>query len=409
MRNFCRSVSFVVVCFFVSVSFIYAHDILKTQKNIIMGRFSFNNRARTVYISSFIASLFICSLVHFRNIYFPSYTAFWGTYVFGSGLLISISGYLCQKIGAWALLPIQNVLTISTWDDSIRKIGHQGWQLFLHTVMAFYAHSFLHSQTTWWTNSQLFVWWDLSLDPEEFQSMYPELSRFLLFQSCVYAWATLFQLKDVSSDNKDFKEYFFHHILTMIITTLASVNHITVGVMVLYIHDVSDIVLDVCKLCHFFLMAVKEGKQKITSFSPNEAQQQQQQQQPKSWQTTQKKIKNTGANKSSNVLLNTVEWTLNHFLTTNTLCLLAAWVYYRLYTLIVYILLPNIPYFPIIQSRCLENNSQWSGCVMTITTHLIMSTLAMMQIYWFYRICRIVYKLTQQNVAEVQNQEKNIS
>lgn len=139
-----------------------------------------------------------------------------------------------------------------------RKVMDQAWQLAIHVTMTA-VNLYLMKDTTWITEPAS------TFDPCPQQFFNGELSRpielnvYYVLQLAIWMW-TAFSCKWLESRRKDYVEMMIHHIVTILLV-LGSLLHKEhpMGMLVLLVHDCSDIFLDMMKLANYFKLENSHG------------------------------------------------------------------------------------------------------------------------------------------------------
>jgi len=145
-------------------------------------------------------------------------------------------------------------LRLSTKDSlkkptNLRKFGEQSWQLAIHVLMTAYE-AYLLQEVAWrW-------WYDADTHWSEPWQLKGELCpvsvrRLYLGQFGIY-FALAYMHRFVDARHNDYFVMFSHHVATLLLVTLSYWNGwMPIGVVVLFIHDLSDIVPDVLKMVNY--------------------------------------------------------------------------------------------------------------------------------------------------------------
>lgn len=132
---------------------------------------------------------------------------------------------------------------------NIRKFADQGWQLAVHAAMTWYELRLLQANGwKWWTEPET-LWkmdWQVAGDPCPL-----ELRRLYIAQMGIW-FVTAFSHKFVEAKHKDYFVMYGHHVATLGLVALSYGNAWTpIGALVLFIHDSSDIVVDLLKMVNY--------------------------------------------------------------------------------------------------------------------------------------------------------------
>jgi ceramide synthetase len=139
-----------------------------------------------------------------------------------------------------------------------RKVMDQSWQLAIHVTMTAFAF-YLMKDTTWFTDTAS----TFSPCPSRFRegelSRPMQLNAYYVMQLAIWMW-TAFSCKWLESRRKDYVEMMLHHIVTimLVLASLLYKEH-PMGMLVLIVHDSSDVVLDMMKLANYFKLENSHG------------------------------------------------------------------------------------------------------------------------------------------------------
>jgi hypothetical protein len=139
-----------------------------------------------------------------------------------------------------------------------RKVQDQAWQLAIHVTMTGIALC-LMKDSSWFTDTASTFY----PCPERFLS--GELTRpraldgYYVLQLAIWMW-TAFSCKWLESRRKDYVEMMLHHIVTimLVLGSLLYKEH-PMGMLVLLVHDSSDVFLDLMKLANYFKLENQHG------------------------------------------------------------------------------------------------------------------------------------------------------
>jgi hypothetical protein len=142
----------------------------------------------------------------------------------------------------------------------LKKAKDQAWQLALHVSMSLYEVYLMYPDFLWWNSTEhcWIPWPGLQNDGDQLRYFYliqlVRISLRALMRLCgrlvlKAIWtATLFYHRFLDSRKKDYVMMFIHHLVTiMLIFASHSVGFHRIGVIVLFVHDVSDIFIDLVK------------------------------------------------------------------------------------------------------------------------------------------------------------------
>lgn len=179
-----------------------------------------------------------------RNLYIEG-RYFWTLVVMTIVVTILVLGveYCLRIFGRWLS---RTWLSDSHHEDplshnlALKKFVDQGWQLVYHSLFAFWEYLLLR-KFNWFEGERLFF----SVSEEEIA---PDSIKFL-FISQIALW--LFQAYRhvfVNQRKKDYYELFIHHIATLSLCYVAYDRYYHLGLLILFLHDFSDILIDTLKL-----------------------------------------------------------------------------------------------------------------------------------------------------------------
>jgi len=142
----------------------------------------------------------------------------------------------------------------------MRKFKDQSWQLLIHLSMTLYE-LYLLRDNDWFENPAS----AFTPCPSTFMGENPankhslELRLFYLTQLAIWIW-TCFSCQFLESRRKDYLEMMLHHIFTISLV-LGSYLHaeLPIGLVVLFIHDVTDIFVDSLKICNYLKLTGAHG------------------------------------------------------------------------------------------------------------------------------------------------------
>ena len=139
-----------------------------------------------------------------------------------------------------------------------RKFADQAWQLAIHASMTCFE-VYLMRGTSW--NEDPATCFEPC--PSEFldgtHTHSSELRFFYILQLAIWVW-TGFSCKWIESRRKDYVEMMLHHIVTFTLILFSMLNgELAIGLVVLFVHDASDVVLDVMKMTNYLKMEDAHG------------------------------------------------------------------------------------------------------------------------------------------------------
>lgn len=124
------------------------------------------------------------------------------------------------------------------------KFSDQFWQLVVHVSMTIFELMILSENDFSWLWNPDETW----IPPPWKQSINPLVEKFYLTQLCIWV-ATGLSHKFLEERHKDYFVMYIHHIATLgLVFGSWSVNYTRIGVLVLFVHDASDISIDLLKM-----------------------------------------------------------------------------------------------------------------------------------------------------------------
>jgi hypothetical protein len=127
---------------------------------------------------------------------------------------------------------------------TLRKFADTGWQLVIHVSMSLLELYVAHNET-WWNETNT-CWTDI-------HTFVPKSSLAALYLIQLAIWITMgFYHRFVEERKKDYAVMFIHHIATIILVGGSFITgYQRIGVLVLLVHDISDIPIDVMKMANY--------------------------------------------------------------------------------------------------------------------------------------------------------------
>lgn len=144
-----------------------------------------------------------------------------------------------------------------------RKVMDQAWQLAIHATMSVTAFLVIHAHVGWdWFVDMKTLWHPCPADylKEDSELKYPMVYNvFYIFQLAIWIW-TAFSCKWLESRRKDYVEMMVHHIVTILLLFGSFLGKcVPIGMVVLFVHDASDVVLDLMKIANYFKLENAHG------------------------------------------------------------------------------------------------------------------------------------------------------
>ena len=136
---------------------------------------------------------------------------------------------------------------------NMHKFKAQMWQLVVHTIFAVLEWRVLHDEP-WFEEG-----WRAAVPSPHVQTNKPELRQLYLAQLAVWLYMGACQLYFLEKQ-KDYYVMMSHHIITLALVGLSfHHNYVRYGVMVLFIHDASDVFLDLMKTANYLRLEERAG------------------------------------------------------------------------------------------------------------------------------------------------------
>ncbi|POM66056.1 Longevity-assurance protein (LAC1) [Phytophthora palmivora] len=145
--------------------------------------------------------------------------------------------------------PLKKAVTMKKWCD-------QSWQLVIHVTMTIFELYVLRDETWWQDTTTL---WNQGTDTGVFPTQ--KFSTKLLYITQLAIWIyTAFSCKFLEEIRKDYLVMMTHHVVTIALVTWSyAVGFLPVGVVVLLLHDMTDIPLDMLKMANYLKMEGAQG------------------------------------------------------------------------------------------------------------------------------------------------------
>jgi len=145
-------------------------------------------------------------------------------------------------------------------DRNKRKFADQYWQLMIHAGMGAYEVFLLHPDGP--ENAMAWVW-DTNLcylgPGGAFNEPAGEwLERLYTIQTAIWI-VTAVSHRWFDAKHKDYYVMFAHHVLTIFLVTFSWRNNLRLGMLVLAVHDLSDIGVDLLKLFNYAKSSLTEA------------------------------------------------------------------------------------------------------------------------------------------------------
>jgi ceramide synthetase len=145
--------------------------------------------------------------------------------------------------------PLKKAVTMKKWCD-------QSWQLMIHVSMTIFELIVLKDET-WWQDTT--TCWNQGTAT----GVFPEqkfLTKMLYITQLAIWIYTAFSCKFLEEIRKDYFVMMSHHVVTIALVTWSYVvGLLPVGVIVLLLHDLSDVPLDMLKMANYLKMEGPRG------------------------------------------------------------------------------------------------------------------------------------------------------
>ncbi|CAF0882433.1 unnamed protein product [Adineta steineri] len=173
-----------------------------------------------------------------RHFYFPMNQIYYIIYI---AIVVTILRYLFEK---YICKPLVNWLALKPVDK--KKCPESAWKCLFYTCTWSYCVYLLSYRYNYFHEPHL-IWddWSPGMDvPFDIQIMY--------FVQCGFYLHSIYGTLYMDYKRKDFYVMLLHHVLTM---TLIFVSYATryhkIGLLVLFVHDITDIWLELTKVLHY--------------------------------------------------------------------------------------------------------------------------------------------------------------
>jgi ceramide synthetase len=145
--------------------------------------------------------------------------------------------------------PLKKAVTMKKWCD-------QSWQLVIHVSMTIFELIVMADETWWQDTTSL---WNQGTAT----GVFPEhkfLTKLLYITQLAIWIYTAFSCKFLEEIRKDYFVMMTHHVVTIALVTWSyRIGFLPVGVIVLLLHDLSDIPLDMLKMANYLKMEGLRG------------------------------------------------------------------------------------------------------------------------------------------------------
>jgi len=146
---------------------------------------------------------------------------------------------------------------------NLRKFADEGWRLIVHVGMTWYEYRLLEANGwVWWTDAR--SWWTMLARPRTEAPM--GLRRLYIMQMGIW-FVTAFSHKFLEAKHKDYFVMYGHHVATLGLVGLSYFNnYMPIGLIVLFLHDSSDIVTDLLRMVNFLGLDGSSGTFLVEAF-----------------------------------------------------------------------------------------------------------------------------------------------
>ncbi|OQR96317.1 hypothetical protein ACHHYP_16107 [Achlya hypogyna] len=139
---------------------------------------------------------------------------------------------------------------------AMKKFCDQGWFLVLHTSLTL-AELVVMAEETWWQDTK--TCWDYTSATGAFPSYREAVHTLYVFQLGMYMYVG-FSCEFLEEKRKDHLVMMGHHVVTIaLIIWSYAVGYLPIGVIVMFLHDISDIPLDFLKMVNYLKLENREG------------------------------------------------------------------------------------------------------------------------------------------------------
>ena len=145
----------------------------------------------------------------------------------------------------------ENQAPIPLKKKSWHKFSEQSWQLVVHIAMSLFSLYIMRPDVddggSWWRET-LNCW--VGPGGELNRPANPILDRMYVVQMSIWI-ATAVSHVHIDQKHKDYYVMYLHHIVTMFLVSFSWGINVKFGFLVLFVHDVSDIGIDLIKMCNY--------------------------------------------------------------------------------------------------------------------------------------------------------------
>ena len=147
--------------------------------------------------------------------------------------------------------PLRKKKTMKKWCD-------QGWQLMIHFTMAILEYYIL-TEETWWHDTISMWHLDTSSGICNYTKHRTIVKIFYLIQLAIWIY-TAFSCTYLEEIRKDYVVMMTHHIVTIaLVAGSYTGGYLPIGTTILFLHDLSDVPLDMLKMVNYAKLEGKQG------------------------------------------------------------------------------------------------------------------------------------------------------
>jgi len=141
---------------------------------------------------------------------------------------------------------------------NVRKFADQYWQFIIHLVMTVMEVWVSHDKP-WWTNGRMFVDENGVVDTGPGIEPLPEVKLIYIIQLAIWFY-TAVSHRYFEARHKDYYVMYAHHICTLALLISSWVLGVfQTGILILLVHDASDIMVDLLKMSNYLGLDEKSG------------------------------------------------------------------------------------------------------------------------------------------------------
>lgn len=212
-------------------------------------------------------SLFIAEVVFIMHHMFNAglLTVFLGLLLITDSVIsrIKLSSQLIgRSLSAWLF---RMKLVVDPYDNSavnplsgkiqMKKWTEQSWQLFVHVLFASIEYNILAKET--WYDEPATIW--IPHPWRQAATMSQEIVFVYLAQLSIWVYTCIVH-RFWDERRKDYFVMYMHHIITiMLVAGSFAAGYLRVGIIILYVHDVSDVFVDLLKMVNYLKLENRRG------------------------------------------------------------------------------------------------------------------------------------------------------